>query len=177
MSHFPGSTRLKDRAAGCRLQNEVWCVAWPYHCHHLFNHTGTRTIVPVFRSISHAMSSGNDASADNGASEPPLPSPAAPASPYDEERRILLNSVAESLAKVVGKMGTLNDQLSRTADSCREVEEVALVWREALRGGGDDGDGNRGKGDDDDDDDDDDVVAMAEAPSKATAKSADRSGD
>ena len=114
------------------------------------------------------MSSGNDASANNGASEPPLPSPVAQASPYEEERRILLNSVAESLAKVVGKMGTLNEQLARTADSCREVEEVASVWREAL-GGGD----NRGKGDDDDDG----VVAMAEASPKATVMGADRSGD
>lgn len=115
------------------------------------------------------MSPGNDASADNGASEPPLPSPVAPASPYEEERRILLNSVAESLAKVVGKMGTLNEQLTRTADSCREVEEVASVWREALGDGGD----NRGKGDDDDDG----VVAMAEASPKATVMGADRSGD
>lgn len=91
--------------------------------------------------------------------------------PYEEERRILLNSVAESLAKVVGKMGTLNEQLARTADSCREVEEVASVWREALggNGNGDDSDGNRGN-------DDDDKV-MAEAPSKATAEGAGRSGD
>ena len=74
------------------------------------------------------MSSGNDASADDGATEPPLSSPVASASPYEEERRILLHSVAESLAKVVGKMGTLNEQLARTADSCREVEEVASVW-------------------------------------------------
>ena len=50
------------------------------------------------------MSSGNDASADDGATEPPLSSPVASASPYEEERRILLHSVAESLAKVVGKM-------------------------------------------------------------------------
>ena len=122
------------------------------------------------------MSSGNDASADNGASELPLPSPVAPASPYEEERRILLNSVAESLAKVVGKMGTLNEQLARTADSCREVEEVASVWREALGGGGNDGDDNRGdrKGDDDDHDD---VVPVAEAPSTSTATGTDRSGD
>ena len=98
------------------------------------------------------MSSDNNASADDGASEPPArTSPAAPlhssnrvSRPYEEERRILLNSVAESLAKVVGKMGTLNEQLARTADSCREVEEVASVWREALGGNGDESDGNRG---------------------------------
>ena len=97
------------------------------------------------------MSSDNNASADDGASEPSRTSPAAPlhssnrvSRPYEEERRILLNSVAESLAKVVGKMGTLNEQLARTADSCREVEEVASVWREALGGNGDESDGNRG---------------------------------
>lgn len=97
------------------------------------------------------MSSDNNASADDGASEPPRTSPAAPlhyssnrvSRPYEEERRILLNSVAESLAKVVGKMGKLNEQLARTADSCREVEEVASVWREALGGNGGDSDGNR----------------------------------
>ena len=60
-------------------------------------------------------------------------------------------------------MGTLNEQLARTADSCREVEEVASVWREALGGGGDD--------------DDDGVVPAAEASSKATVTGADGSGD
>jgi hypothetical protein len=53
--------------------------------------------------------------------------------------------VAESLAKVVGKMGALNEQLKSTADSCREVEEVASVWREALGdGGGGDDNGDNG---------------------------------
>lgn len=122
----------------------------------------------------HSMSSGNDALADDGATEPPFSSPVASASPYEEERRILLHSVAESLAKVVGKMGTLNEQLARTADSCREVEEVASVWKEALGGGGNDGDGigNRGEGDDDDG-----VLPVAEASSKATVTGAHRSGD
>ena len=100
------------------------------------------------------MSSGSGAtehapSADDSASELPPPPPKtpapAPARPYEEERRILLNSVAESLAKVVGKMGALNEQLRSTADSCREVEEVASVWREALGdGGGDDNGDNNG---------------------------------
>ena len=66
----------------------------------------------------------------------------------------------------------MNEQLARTADSCREVEEVASVWREALGGGGNDGDGNRGEGVDDDG-----VVPVAEASSKATVTGADRSGD
>ena len=101
------------------------------------------------------MSSGSGAtehapSADDSASElpppppkTPAPAPApAPARPYEEERRILLNSVAESLAKVVGKMGALNEQLKSTAGSCREVEEVASVWREALGDGGGDDNGD-----------------------------------
>ena len=42
-------------------------------------------------------------------------------------------------------MGALNEQLRSTADSCREVEEVASVWREALGdGGGDDNGDNNG---------------------------------
>ena len=105
------------------------------------------------QSCPRTMSSGSGAtehapSVDDSASELPPPPPKtpapAPARPYEEERRILLNSVAESLAKVVGKMGTLNEQLRSTADSCREVEEVASVWRKALGdGGGDDnGDNN-----------------------------------
>ena len=108
------------------------------------------------------MSSDNNASADDGASEPPArTSPAAPlhtcssnrvSRPYEEERRILLNSVAESMAKVVGKMGALNEQLKSTADSCREVEEVASVWGEALGDGGGDDNG-----------DNDDTTCISEA--------------
>mmetsp|Transcript_22086 Transcript_22086/g.63322 ORF Transcript_22086/g.63322 Transcript_22086/m.63322 type:complete len:107 (+) Transcript_22086:180-500(+) len=101
------------------------------------------------------MSSGNDATAHASADDTsraselqPAPPAAAPERPYEEERKLLLNSVAESLAKVVGKMGTLNKQLARTADSCREVEEVASVWREAL-GGDDGGDGNGERGNND----------------------------
>jgi hypothetical protein len=54
--------------------------------------------------------------------------------PYEEERRILLNSVAESLSRVVNKMGVLNARLADTAQSCQEVEQVASVWKEALSG-------------------------------------------
>mmetsp|Transcript_23593 Transcript_23593/g.48849 ORF Transcript_23593/g.48849 Transcript_23593/m.48849 type:complete len:113 (+) Transcript_23593:221-559(+) len=54
--------------------------------------------------------------------------------PYEEERRILLNSVAESLSRVVNKMGVINARLADTAQSCQEVEQVASVWKEALSG-------------------------------------------
>ena len=90
----------------------------------------------------HAPSADDSASASELPPPPPKTPAPAPARPYEEERRILLNSVAESLAKVVGKMGALNEQLKSTADSCREVEEVASVWREALGDGGGDDNGD-----------------------------------
>ena len=90
----------------------------------------------------HAPSADDSASASELPPPPPKTPAPAPARPYEEERRILLNSVAESLAKVVGKMGALNEQLKSTAGSCREVEEVASVWREALGDGGGDDNGD-----------------------------------
>ena len=54
--------------------------------------------------------------------------------PYKEERRILLSSVADSLTEVVRKMSKMNDRLLGTAEACKEVEDVASVWREALEG-------------------------------------------
>ena len=76
-------------------------------------------------------------------SEEPSPQSQPSSRPYEEERRILLKSVAESLSRVVNKMGVINARLADTADSCLEVEEVASVWREALSGDGDgDGDGD-----------------------------------
>ena len=90
----------------------------------------------------HAPSADDSASASELPPPPPKTPAPAPARPYEEERRILLNSVAESLAKVVGKMGALNEQLKSTADSCREVEEVASVWREAFGDGGGDDNGD-----------------------------------
>ena len=90
----------------------------------------------------HAPSADDSASASELPPPPPKTPAPAPARPYEEERRILLNSVAESLAKVVGKMGALNEQLKSTAGSCREVEEVASVWREALGDGGCDDNGD-----------------------------------
>ena len=63
-------------------------------------------------------------------------------------------------------MGALNEQLARSAGSCREVEEVASVWREAL--GGDDVD-NGG--------DYENAAAEASPTATATTAKTDGSGD
>jgi hypothetical protein len=52
---------------------------------------------------------------------------------YREERRILLDNVAESLLHLVRQMGRANENLHGMIEGCREVEEVSTVWKDAFR--------------------------------------------
>eukprot|EP00978_Attheya_sp_CCMP212_P021210 scaffold61755_cov45-Attheya_sp.AAC.1 len=52
---------------------------------------------------------------------------------FQEERRILLDNVAESLLHLVRQIGRANENLHGMVEGCREVEEVSTVWKDAFR--------------------------------------------
>lgn len=51
---------------------------------------------------------------------------------YKEERRILLEGVADSLRDVVQKMAKANQNIHGIAQSSKEIEQVSEVWRDAF---------------------------------------------
>mmetsp|Transcript_31588 Transcript_31588/g.57183 ORF Transcript_31588/g.57183 Transcript_31588/m.57183 type:complete len:99 (-) Transcript_31588:198-494(-) len=52
---------------------------------------------------------------------------------YEAERRILLNSVAQSLSHVVQKMAQVNESMNGKCRKNKEVEQVADLWRESFK--------------------------------------------
>ncbi|CAB9503308.1 expressed unknown protein [Seminavis robusta] len=51
---------------------------------------------------------------------------------FEQERRILLSGVAESLSSVVKQMARANENLNGLDSSCDEVEKVAGLWKAAY---------------------------------------------
>ena len=60
-------------------------------------------------------------------------SPPQERSAFEEERRLLLDEVAESLRSVVKRMARANQNLTKTRGGINEVDQVQLLWKESYR--------------------------------------------
>lgn len=54
-------------------------------------------------------------------------------SAFAEERRILLNRIAEQLASVLGRMQRINASLEVVLENDEHVQQVAEAWKAATR--------------------------------------------
>jgi len=52
---------------------------------------------------------------------------------YEEERQILLEGIAKSLAKINRQVNDINQNLKRMTDANRQVESVSEVWKDAFQ--------------------------------------------
>ncbi|KAI2509440.1 hypothetical protein MHU86_4941 [Fragilaria crotonensis] len=52
--------------------------------------------------------------------------------PYDEERRILLQGVAESLTRIIEKFATVNQNLKVMEERNSDIKAVGDLWKAAT---------------------------------------------
>lgn len=56
---------------------------------------------------------------------------------FEEERRILLNSMATQLSSIVEKIAVVNDRMDDVSGQNNAIAQVAKIWRDAYRPDGD----------------------------------------